>query len=258
MGMSYIQDLIRGPQSEFRGQHYTATVVNNDDSGHEDGQKRQRCRLRIPVLHRGIPDDQLPYSMPMPGGGPTNAGGGVGSVNVPPKGAKVYVRFDGEDPHTPYYVSSPTTDDVHKDNELLKEDYPHTSGSVDAYGNKQSVNRKQGTITDTHKSGSMFHRNKDGDIVISAARNLILQGGGDIKVASKGKTQVYGQGDVEVGSKSAMRMQGQGGLSLKTPVPGGVSINPLGSIGDVASLDPTIGGARDTPVIPDASGQTSA
>src|SRR5690606_2925684 len=109
-------------------------VIENDDTKHPDGKKRGRVRIRIPALHRNVPDEELPWSMPN-NGGQANSGGGAGTVDIPPIGAKVFVNYDEQDPHNPRYGGSPTTDDVYGDNELLEEDYPYTKGSIDDAGN---------------------------------------------------------------------------------------------------------------------------
>ena len=234
MGLLHPTREITKPRSALKSQLYPAQIITNDDSKHPDGAKRQRTQIRIPQLHRNVPDDQLPWSMPQQGG-QMNAKGGVGSVDVPPIGAKTMVQYDEEDPHTLYYTNSPTTDDVAKDNELLNEDYPSTKGHVDHAGNKVAVNTKEGkeTITDTHKSGSTFHRDKDGNLYLYAPGNLILGAKGEVTIAAKGGAQLHASG----------------GLSLK-----GSRIDLNGSDG---KKEPTAVGLRQRPQTPSPGGQTS-
>lgn len=177
-----------------------ATVIENDDTKHKDGKKRGRVRIRIPALHRNVPDDKLPWAMPAAGGSNFNAGSGAGSVNIPPIGAKVFVTYDEQDPHNPRYSSSPTTDDVFSENELLEEDYPNVYGGVDDAGNLTKVNKVKNTITNTHISGTTQHIDGSGNHSIFgkknldqvATENLVQSAGGKAALHAKGITSIKG------------------------------------------------------------------
>jgi hypothetical protein len=130
--------------------------------------------------------------------GQANAGAGVGSVRVPPKGSKMFITYDGNDPHFLYYGNSPTTDDVNKDNPLLQEDYPHTYGQVDQAGNLIKVNTKKGTSEYVHQSGATLHIAKDGSMTFSSPKNVTISSEGDLNITSKGKMQVHATGDMNV------------------------------------------------------------
>lgn len=247
-------------RSALKIQQYPAQIINNDDSGTKEG-KRQRCRVRIPQIHRNIEDTDLPMAMPQRGG-QTNAGAGVGSVDIPPQGAKVFVAYDEEDPHTMYYNQSPTTDDVHKDNELLQEDYPHTKGHVDHMGNKYSVNTKKEkeTITDTHRSGSTMHRDKEGNFYMYAAKDMVLSCKGDFKVASDKKTTMYSKDNFKTGTDKKLTAMGKEKHELKTVKDTMIRNDPdmnSSKVKKVQSQDPTVVGERQRPQIADAGGQTS-
>lgn len=169
----------------FAKQDLVGWVVDNVDP-----EKRQRVKLRIPQLHRNVPDDKLPWAIPDATQSTSNAGGGSGSVNVPTRGAKIYVRFEENDPHNPRYAGSPTTDDVNKDNELLQEDYPHTRGTVDDAGNRMASNSEKETIDITHKSGSTIHIAADGTISLSVASDMNTGAVGTIKIVSNSKVEI--------------------------------------------------------------------
>lgn len=218
-------------KNSFKGQGHVGYVINNDDSSHPDGKKRQRVQIRIPQFHRNIPDSDLPFANQQ-GEGQQQAGSGVGAVNVPVKGSKVWVYFEDGDPHLPYYSSSPITDEVHADNELLTQDYPTTKGHVDESGNTQQVNHTRGTITDTHKSGATIHRDADGNISIYAPGNLILSAGGSIFIAADSEIKSHASGSNSIKGSTVLLNCSDGAVS---PVP-------------VA--------ARTTPVIKDPKGQT--
>ena len=198
-------------------------IVNNDDSQDpkSNGKKRQRCRIRIPQLHRGIPDDQLPWCMPA-SSGQAHAGAGVGSVDIPPEGALVEVVFDEDDPHNPRYGRSPPVDSVNEDNELLNEDYPKTTGYVDDAGNKWSYNKQRKETLYQHPSGA----------------SMFFDGAGNISFSSPGKVTMSGAQGVDVVG-GPVNINGSA-IQLKGPT----SINGAGA-GMSASSPP----ARATPNI---------
>lgn len=198
----------------------------------DDPEKRQRVRVRLPVMHRDIPDDKIPWSNKR-GNGLSNAGAGVGSVDVPDKFAKVMVRFLTDDPHDPQYGPSPTSDEVHKDNELLKEDYPNTFGNTDSYGNRWSTNKATGDVNFTHKSGSTMSYDGGGNVSVAAAA--------DMNFAAKGNITIAAQGNLNLSSKAVVNVAGDSSIELNTS----------------GSTTPNVPGERSSPQIPDRSNQTS-
>lgn len=178
------------PRGRFAHQDLVGVVVDNADP-----EKRQRVRVRIPQLHRTLPDDKLPWAIPDASQSRANAGGGAGSVNVPVKGAKIYVRFEENDPHNPRYAGSPTTDDVNKDNELLNENYPHTRGSIDDAGNRISTNSENEVLDFVHKSGSTVHIDANGKISVTVANNH------EIGVNGRYQLEISGEGVIRSSTK---------------------------------------------------------
>ncbi|MND62241.1 hypothetical protein D3C80_535170 [compost metagenome] len=84
---------------------FAGVVVDNNDP-----RKAGRVRVRVPdVMPDAIPDNHLPWALP------TNQAYAVdadkaeraGSVDVPPKGAKVGVRYPTGDPHKPELAPYP-------------------------------------------------------------------------------------------------------------------------------------------------------
>lgn len=206
--------------------NFEGYVIDNNDP-----EKRQRVKLRIPVLHRDIPDDKIPWANVQQGGS-ANAGAGVGTVNVPDKGAKMIITYQDGDSHNPQYGGSATSDDVNKDNELLNDDYPSTQGYTDSHGNRFSTNRATGDITIAHKSGAIVHIDGGGNVTIASAGDLYLAANGNIAMAAGGR----------------MALSAAGNITLD-------GANVLFNSGSAAS--PQVPGQRSTPSIPDRSGQTS-
>jgi len=187
-----------------------------------DPEKRQRVRVRIPQLHDDIPDDKLPWAMNV-GGGIANAGGGIGTVGVYTKGSFVEGFFDEDDPHNFRLLGSPPTDKVNKDNELLKEDYPYTSGSVDESGLRTSYNSLRKEFLIQHPSGA----------------SIFIDGAGNIAINAKGKTTVNGSQGVDVTGQGAINLHSSTAVDSKG---GPVKMNSSGN--KVASSTPA---ARPTP-----------
>ena len=206
---------------------YTGVVVINNDP-----EKRQRYKVRVAQLHRGIPDEDLPWVMPQNNSSQANAGVGVGGVNVPPKGAKMNYSMTDNDPHNPMVNGSVTTDDVNKDNELLNEDYPGTYGMVDHAGNKEATNTEKNTQTRTHKSGATHHTDGNG--------SQSQYSPGDITIACKGKLTLAADGGIFIHAKGPLDLKGST-----------ISLNGGGS---AATVPPV--GVRPRPNIPDPSNNT--
>lgn len=207
--MDVIHDL---KQSNLTKPDYTGFVVDNNDPD-----KRQRYRVRVPQLHRDIPDEELPWVMPQNNSNQPNAGAGVGGVFVPPKGAKMNWSLTNNDPHNPMVNGSVTTDDVNKDNELLNEDYPGTYGAVDHAGNKEAVNTEKNTKTQTHKTGTTQHTAGNGDHSVFAAGDLYLSAKGKIVMAADGGIQIHAKGALDL-KGSTISLNGGGAAANVAPV----------------------------------------
>lgn len=207
MGFSTVQDLLRNVQGSLKQTDLYGYVVDNNDP-----LKRQRVKIRIPQLHRGVPDSLLPWSLPA-GAGHENSGGGMGSVHIPAKGAKMRIKFDSNDPHRPRYdqTGSPKTGDVNDANELRNHpDYPYVRGHVDPAGNKWEVNTKEGkeSTTLTTKQGTVVSVDKDGvvqihspkGINITTPENITLSAGKKINIHAGGELNMKGTNIVKNGA----------------------------------------------------------
>lgn len=191
---------------------YPGKVIDN-----KDPLKLQRVKIRVPQLHRNIPDDKLPWVMPMDSGRQTNAGVGVGGVNVPPIGAKLNFSLVDNDPHNPRAVGSPTTADVTKDNELLNEDYPGTYGDIDHAGNKRATNTEKNTISEVHVKGSTRHIDGDGSISEFSVKDLNLSAKGDINIVADGKINLHAKGATDIKGSTISLNGSSAGLSSAPP-----------------------------------------
>lgn len=190
-------------RQKLTGQKMLGFVVANDDSKHPDGRKLQRVKIRVPVLDRNTPDEDLPWviqqAAPDAGG---NAGDGMGRVNVPSVNSKLWVHFESEDPHSRFYSTAPATDDVMDGNELLNNDYPHTYGSIDQTGTMIAMNTAENTRSVTHVSGANDTTMGDGSRVVYSPGNIYLVAEGEIIFAAKKGIKQHSEGETSVkGSK---------------------------------------------------------
>lgn len=156
---------------------HRGTVVNVDDP-----MKLSRVQIRIPHLHKGIADKDLPWVTP---GGQASSNSGSNNQGthgpVPQVGTQVNVRFRDDSQYHPEYISAPIHDKTrmnefapqgklpqqsnaqsqqgqqtqqnNADNEYSS-DYPYVSGNVDPSGNLRADNTKRDTKERTHVSGT--------------------------------------------------------------------------------------------------------
>lgn len=193
-------------------------VVDNDDP-----KKRQRLKIRIPQLHRDIPDSDLPWMMPQSIGG-NHVEGGIGRVDVPPVNALLAINFEEDDPHSARYGGSPTVDNVHKDNEILNEDYPNTRGEVDESGFKTTYNKQRKEWSLQHPSGSGIFIDGSGNISLVSAAGVFISAQNDIRQTAAGAVYIHTSSFVDVkGSNIGLNDSGSASSSSpttpRTPVP---------------------------------------
>lgn len=198
------------PQKRFAGTHI-AIVVNNKDP------KKVGCvQVRIPGLIDG-PNPVLPWATPIM---PISLGGNANAqqMSVPNVGARITVKVI--DQYTIQY-SGWMPSEITK-NDKMNEDYPDTYGAVDEQGTGWRINKKQQYIEVTHSSGSKVILNKQGDILMTAARDITLQAGRHINIkapnnitieatsalALKGESSTYD-------SKSGTTIKSGGALTIK-------------------------------------------
>lgn len=205
-----MEDLTR---PKMQGQFFIGIVVNNVDE--DDKKQRQRVQIRIPQRHRGVPDAMLPWAIPDTTGGVNNmqvqSGSQVGNVNIPPIGSKVWVRFEDNDPHNPRYAGSPSTDDVAKNHEAYKENYPHTRMQVDPANNREAVNVEKMTKDSVHSSGTTIHIDANGTMSITTA--------GDFNIGVNGKINMVASGEVNINGSKINLNEGSKSPTAATPRP---------------------------------------
>lgn len=175
----------------MRGVIAAGDVVNNNDPD-----KLLRVKVRIPLIHRDIPDAKLPWSRPQMFLGPSGVGGGVGGVRVPAIGAKVLVQFNDDTLYNTSYVA-----DFAYENSIPAEllaDYPESYGWIDAAGNLFFVNTKTKEARFIHVSGSKFDIAADGSMVIASAKKITVSGATDVDVLGANTVSIHSGSLVDV------------------------------------------------------------
>ncbi len=191
--------------------------------------KPRFIRVRIPELHRGVPDDSLPWvkcdvSFGMSGNAP-----GMGSVGSPPKGSKVWVEFLDEAGYHPVYKGAAAQDDDITDE--LESDDEDAYGFVDPAGNRFFVSPEAKTVEFTHVSGTK--------ILIAANGAVSMISANDVNIHANGALNLRGQ---------TVNIDGASGVTVKG-IP--VNLNPGGGAAAPDSVTP-----REAPKKRDVTNKT--
>ena len=131
-----LREAVRSESNEERLAYYPGKVVDN-----KDPIKKGRCRIRVfGIYGDSIGDDDLPWA----DNDSSFNGSEVGSFVVPPVGALVNVRFNGNDFNLPRYTSKVVASpDKMVSNPLG--DYPDTMASASTIFAFASSKRREAT-----------------------------------------------------------------------------------------------------------------
>lgn len=182
--------LIQG--DNFRGKIVAGVVIDN-----EDPEKLLRCRVRVAVLHRDIPDDLVPWALPMNLGGGNGMTGGVGMISVPVVGSKVSMMFMDDSLYHAAYISwrIETSDDIPA--ELLA-DYPDAWGFLDGGGNLLLVNNVTGLVKFHHVTGTMLQFKQDGSVQLTTKKDLALHVNGVTNILASGQINLHSGAKIDM------------------------------------------------------------
>lgn len=197
---------------------YIGVVIDNNDP-----EKIQRIKVRSHDLHRGIPDEALPWAIKCSGPGQGNSDKGVGTISVPVIGSKVLIKNQNDSQYYPMYMAIPNTEDL-KIQELVETDYPHVYAKIDRSGNLFWFNTKQDHMLIEHVSGTSFFVDGAGRVKIEVADSKVgpdatspnqrgvdidIIGTTDIKVSGDSKVHTQGNTEVFTGSDTDIHTGGQ-------------------------------------------------
>ena len=207
---------------------YIGSVVDNNDK-----RRLQRVQVRIHDIHRQVPDEQLPWCLPLANLFGSNAG--IGQMGpIPTKGSRVYISYLDDSPYFPVYIGGTVsidrrlkdfTDDEHDDDGLAA-DYPNVYGVIDRSGNRWYFNTETDIFEFKHVSGSVLSIDGDGrvrfriadqavgpnarqkwnpgiefqvqgDYVVKATRDIIFQAGGRFEAHAQGASKIHSGGNMD-------------------------------------------------------------
>ena len=222
--MSIMSELANnGRVTRLDQQQFSATVIDNNDP-----RRQQRVKARIADVHRGIPDDHIPWATKADTG--VSSAGGVGTVDIPPIGAKVSIRFLDNSGYSPQYSGPISTDDVGVENVLPN--YPNSYGRTDHGGNSIYTDTSTNNMVVAHASGTVITILGSGEISITSASKINVHSTGDLDLRAGGNLFVQANGTLHLrGSniKTNKKLPGDPGLptdsgspqapSTTTPIP---------------------------------------
>lgn len=171
----------REASGSLLGRSFQATIVKVLPPNANN--KTYKFQIRIPPLHAGLQDDELPFAIlerRLFVGSTAN----VGWFSIPREGSTVKVIFDGGDEKGIYIVGEPFGS-----NNLVSGFGQHDYGYQDEHGNILKVNAEGGfqyssvnNVTITTSSGDILVTNHGGSIKLDSAGNCTVIGAAAINL----------------------------------------------------------------------------
>lgn len=171
------------PQGLTREHLYEAVVVHNDDST-TDLPHNCRIQARVPILFDGIPDDLLPWAIPI-FAHYDGASDKSGVAFIPKIGSKVLLKFQDGSDDSPIWMGYP----VDKKTQMKEMEHNYPDRVITMRLQNNAI-----TLYDT-KTNELFIRNP-GDLKVYIGGNVELTVTGNVKEVIKGNKEVYVEGDL--------------------------------------------------------------
>lgn len=191
-----VDDSIASNEYKKDDSRWSGIVVNN-----EDPNKLGRCQIRVIGYYENIADSFLPWAVPDIGYMGATKGGQI----IPEKNAMVRGYFEKGDVQRPVYDSLAfNAYNAESDFSNRDIDYPYKMVLMETdQGDFLTLNRKDGTLLFTHRTGVMYQIDKDGNIDVQTG----TQGGGNYTIKINGKANVDVTGDVNLKSNGNVDVQ---------------------------------------------------
>ena len=243
----------------LKGHQMKGVVVNNDDSGHEDGVRGQRCQIRCHSVHANVKDADLPWFSPQSLDSANGSGGGSHGP-VPPVGTVVHVTFMDDSQYHGQYMAGPV-DDQRKLTEFTKKGtrygdrYPHVAGSTDYSGSLTAHDYKGDAQERTHVAGTSHQIDGKGNVLHVVNGNAPSKNKDAVELFPSGGTLlVHGDGTVWASGKLTLNAVGP----LSIVVVGDVAVSTKGNAAVTAGQNATVSAQKDATVVAGQSAKVSA
>lgn len=192
-----VQDMVQPQKVEPQNNRWTGKVVDTADPD-----RLGRARIRIIGYYDNLPDENIPWAIP----DIAWLGGKCGSQIIPEVDSMVRGYFDQGDVQRPVYDSlafnayNSESDYTSRQN---RADYPHNMVLMETdQGDFLTLNRKDGQLCFTHRTGATTVIDKNGNISVKTGTNqktwLDITVNGDCNINVSGNANVYAQQNVTV------------------------------------------------------------
>ena len=160
------------------GKDYIGEVINSEDPTFTG-----RCKVKVMGLFTELPEENIPWFVPMNSG--MFSGSGAGTLSVPKKGSFVRVRFSNADPYSGEYCAIQNIDpdlieqikDDYEGTQVIAYDsdaellilYQNMTGLKILYGSADIIMNPSGDILMSHGNGRNHIEIKNDDIIITTS-----------------------------------------------------------------------------------------
>lgn len=195
--MKHVMQTFTQKTQRQTNERWTGKVVDN-----EDPDKLGRVRIKVIGFYDDLADDILPWAIP----DIAWIGGKNGSQIIPEIGSMVRGYFDCGDIQKPIFDSlafNAANSESDYTSRQTDGEYPHKMILMETdQGDFLTLNRKNGELCFTHRSGAMTIIDKDGNITVKTGTNtsswLDLNVNGNYNINVNGNAAIYANKNVTV------------------------------------------------------------
>lgn len=192
-----VQDMVQPQKVEPQNNRWTGKVIDTADPD-----KLGRARIRVIGYYDNLPDENIPWAIP----DISWLGGKCGSQIIPEVDSMVRGYFDQGDVQRPVYDSlafNAYNSESDYTSRQTGSEYPHKMVLMETdQGDFLTLNRKDGQLCFTHRTGATTIIDKNGNISVKTGTNqktwLDITVNGDCNINVSGNANVYAQQNVTV------------------------------------------------------------
>ena len=196
-GKQSVNEMVNSPSETVQNVRWTGKVVDTADPD-----RLGRVRVKVIGYYDNIPENQLPWAVP----DISWLGGKCGSQIIPELDSMVRGYFDNGDVQRPIYDSlafNAYNSDSYYTNRQTWWEYPHKMVLMETdQGDFLTLNRKDGNLCFTHRTGATTIIDRNGNITIKTGTLtpswLDLTVNGNCNINISGNANVYATQNVSV------------------------------------------------------------